>query len=356
MLLLLTATAVAIVVFFARDPRGESTWRRLIAPAVAAVLLGGIVVLATRNYATLLGVPTGSPAAWILPGSYLAVAVIGVVWALVLHDRRPDIYDGDRAGPARHHQPAHPRRRQDAGMSAGPGEPLPRRRRPQHHIVTATAADTDALSQVIADAFHDLPQSQWLIGDPAARRDILPGYFRILVEHALASGTVHTTPDRSAAALWIPIGADGASPPRDYAARLAEVTGPWADRFTAFDAALERHHPANFAHHHLAILAVHPTRQRQGTGTALLRAYHQVLDQGLNLPAYLEAAQWRTRQLYRRHGYLPSGVFYLPDGGPPMFPMARPAQRLPAGLPVPGPGTGQPVIVPQQRPAPETRA
>jgi hypothetical protein len=91
-LLLLTVTAVAIVAFFARDARGENAWRRLIAPALAAVLLGGIVVLATRNYATLLGVPPGSLAAWILPGSYLAVAVIGAVWAVVLRDRRPGIY------------------------------------------------------------------------------------------------------------------------------------------------------------------------------------------------------------------------------------------------------------------------
>ena len=241
-------------------------------------------------------------------------------------------------------------------MNAGPGEPLPRRRRPRHDILTATEADTDALSQVIADAFGDLPQSQWLISDPDARREILPGYFRILVEHALATGTVHTTADRSAAALWIPIGAEGATHPRDYAARLAEVTGPWASRFTAFDATLERHHPASFAHHHLAILAVHPARQGQGTGSALLRAYHQVLDQGLNLPAYLEAAEWRTRQLYRRHGYLPSGLFYLPDGGPPMFPMARPAQQGPAPVGPLGPGSaiGQPVKVPPPRPAPES--
>ena len=56
-------------------------------------------MLATRNYATLLGVPPGSPAAWILPGCYLAVAVIGVVWAVVLHDRRPDIYAAIGLGP-----------------------------------------------------------------------------------------------------------------------------------------------------------------------------------------------------------------------------------------------------------------
>ena len=222
---------------------------------------------------------------------------------------------------------------QQAGHSLGLLNPL---------LYRLHGAGDGALSQVIADAFGDLPQSQWLIPDPAARREILPGYFRILVEHALATGTVHTTADRSAAALWIPISAEGATQPRDYAARLAEVTGPWASRFTAFDATLERNHPASFAHHHLAILAVHPTRQGQGTGSALLRAYHQVLDQGLNLPAYLEAAHWRTRQLYRRHGYLPSGLFYLPDGGPPFFPMARPAQHrpAPADLPGPDPGTG----------------
>jgi amino acid transporter len=98
-LLLLTATSVAIVVFFARDSRGENIWRRLIAPAIAAVALGGVVVLATRNYATLLGVPAGSPAAWALPGSYLAVTVIGAVWAVVLRGRRPRVYAAIGLGP-----------------------------------------------------------------------------------------------------------------------------------------------------------------------------------------------------------------------------------------------------------------
>ena len=56
-LVLLALTSVAIVAFFARDPSGENVWGRLIAPALAAVLLGGIVVLAVWHYATLLGVP-----------------------------------------------------------------------------------------------------------------------------------------------------------------------------------------------------------------------------------------------------------------------------------------------------------
>src|SRR6266704_86181 len=38
-LILLALTAVAVIAFFARDPRGETAWGRLIAPALAAVLL-----------------------------------------------------------------------------------------------------------------------------------------------------------------------------------------------------------------------------------------------------------------------------------------------------------------------------
>jgi len=91
-LVLLAVTSVAVIAFFARDHRGENAWRRLIAPGLAAVLLGGIVVLAVLHYATLLGVPAGATAAWALPASYAAVAVAGFGWGLVLKIRRPQIY------------------------------------------------------------------------------------------------------------------------------------------------------------------------------------------------------------------------------------------------------------------------
>ena len=91
-LLLLTVTAVAVIAFFARDARGESTWHRLIAPLLAAFLLAGIVVLAAVNYATLLGVPPGAVAAWALPASYGVVAVVGLAWGLVLKIWRPQVH------------------------------------------------------------------------------------------------------------------------------------------------------------------------------------------------------------------------------------------------------------------------
>ena len=83
-----------MIAFFARDPRGETAWPRLIAPALAAILLAGIVVLAVLHYDTLLGVPAAATAAWALPASYAVIAVIGLAWGLILKTRRPQVYAG----------------------------------------------------------------------------------------------------------------------------------------------------------------------------------------------------------------------------------------------------------------------
>jgi GNAT superfamily N-acetyltransferase len=188
-------------------------------------------------------------------------------------------------------------------------------------VVRAGEADADVLSEVIAEAFHGLAPSRWLIQDPAARRRVFPGYFRLYVEHALASGLVHTTADRGGVALWLPA---GAPPPDGYHERLAAVTGPAASRFLVFDAVLDHHHPAGLPHEHLAILAVRPGGQGRGIGTALLRARHAALDRA-GTPAYLEASSPGSRDLYLRNGYvlLSGAPFRLPGDGPPMWPMWR---------------------------------
>jgi GNAT superfamily N-acetyltransferase len=213
-------------------------------------------------------------------------------------------------------------------------------------IVRAGQADIGVLSQVIVDAFFPLAPCQWLISDQAARREIFPRYFRMYVEHAMADGIVHTTPGRDAAALWIPRGPQLPSPPDGYDEHLAQITGPWTERFVVFDAELDDHHLTGTEHHHLAILAVRPDHQGQGTGTALLNAHHTVLDQQ-GMAAYLEASDERTRRIYLRHGYtdygtpieLPGGWSadgdHLPPGqpadGPRMYPMVRRPPVAPSG-------------------------
>jgi GNAT superfamily N-acetyltransferase len=195
--------------------------------------------------------------------------------------------------------------------------------RPDAEVIGATPADLDALSQVIAAAFHDLAPSRWLIADPAARRAIFPGYFRLLIAHAMAAGLVHTTPGRDAVALWLPAGPGVPGPLAGYQQRLNTATAPWTGRFAVFDQALEAHHPAGVPHQHLAILAVRPGRQGRGIGSALLNARHHDLDRD-GVPGYLEASSPRARDLYLWHGYTarPGAAFRLPEG-PLLWPMWR---------------------------------
>lgn len=200
---------------------------------------------------------------------------------------------------------------------------------PGPRAVPADPGDAQRLAGVVATAFRDLPASNWLVPDPAERERIFPDYFRILVDLAFAGGSVDTTPEHEAVALWMPAGSADASGPSDYDERLAAVTGPWADRFRAFDEQLEKNHPTGERHHHLAILAVRPDRQGRGIGGALLEAHHRALDGAASpLPAYLEAASLDSRRLYLRHGYEDmEGALHYPDGvsdRPMMYRMWRP--------------------------------
>jgi hypothetical protein len=78
-------------------------------------------------------------------------------------------------------------------------------------IIRARAAGR--LSAVIAEAFRHLPPSRRLVSAEAARREILPGYFRLHVDHALASGVVCTTePRRSAGSVQLRAGAAAGAP------------------------------------------------------------------------------------------------------------------------------------------------
>lgn len=91
-LLLIAATSVSVVVFFARTPSGDNAWRRAVAPILATLCLVVIVVLAVDNFATLLGVAESSPLTWILPGSYVVAGALGLAWALILRTTSPDVY------------------------------------------------------------------------------------------------------------------------------------------------------------------------------------------------------------------------------------------------------------------------
>ncbi|RZU74647.1 acetyltransferase (GNAT) family protein [Micromonospora kangleipakensis] len=173
-------------------------------------------------------------------------------------------------------------------------------------------AETRAVAERIAWAFHHLDVTRWLVPDEAKREAVLADNFEILVDHAMRHGIVHGTADRSAVAVWFPQAGEPAPPPADYDARLAAACGEWTPRFQHLDELFEANHP-HADHHHLAFLAVAPQRQGSGLGSALLRHHHAVLD-AEGVRGYLEASSERSRDLYARHGYRAAEPFRLPDG------------------------------------------
>ncbi len=191
-------------------------------------------------------------------------------------------------------------------------------------IEPAHPCDLDRLAHVIAAAFADLPPSRWLVPEPGERGRIFPEYFRLYLEHGLRDGQLHTTSTRDAVAIWLPVASKPPAALDDYDARLAAITGRWLSRFRTFDALLDEHHPTGVRHDWLAILAVHPDRQRQGIGGALLEHHHGPLDRE-GVPAYLEASDSANVRLYRRHGFAEFGESIRLPGGAEMYPMWRPA-------------------------------
>ena len=83
-LLLVTVTSVAVIAYFAKTPGEENAVTRFLAPAVSAILLGIMSVVAFLNFDTLLGVPPTDNARYILPALYLLAIILGIIWAATL--------------------------------------------------------------------------------------------------------------------------------------------------------------------------------------------------------------------------------------------------------------------------------
>jgi amino acid transporter len=91
-IILIATTSFAVVAFFARNPSGESSWRRAIAPILASIALTVVVILAIVNFDTVLGVEPDNNVRWIVPIAYLVAAVLGLLYGMFLKARRPQVY------------------------------------------------------------------------------------------------------------------------------------------------------------------------------------------------------------------------------------------------------------------------
>lgn len=91
-LILMTATSIAVLSYFTRIAHCDGMWRTAVAPFLSALALGAILVVTVEQFDALLGVEPTSPLRWMFPASYAVAAATGLAWAFTLRAARPDVY------------------------------------------------------------------------------------------------------------------------------------------------------------------------------------------------------------------------------------------------------------------------
>ncbi|MGA5901050.1 GNAT family N-acetyltransferase [Streptomyces venetus] len=198
-------------------------------------------------------------------------------------------------------------------------------------IRTAGEGDRDLVVRLLDEAFRSDPVSGWVFPGAEDRRANHPGLMAAFTDIVLAAGRIDVTEDGSACALWMSVPADdhdgegdgGGEGEDDGPAQVREAVDPDNERIEQIGRLTAAVHPSGRAHEYLWMIGVAPARQGEGLGTALIESVLDRCDRE-GLPAYLEASNARSRALYERLGFEPSGpVLDLPEGGPSMWPMWR---------------------------------
>jgi ribosomal protein S18 acetylase RimI-like enzyme len=150
----------------------------------------------------------------------------------------------------------------------------------------------------------------------------MPAIVRAFGGNGYAHGSVYVAADGSGAAMWLP---PGVEPDGETLEALAMDNAPVerrADLGGVFERMGEAH--PHEPHWYLPLIGVDPARQGQGIGAALLRHALARIDAD-GLPAYLESSNPRNIELYRRHGFEPTGTIQV-GTSPPIVPMLRRAR------------------------------
>jgi len=92
LLILIAWTSYAVYGYFRRNPQPESAWRVTVLPLLAVVVMSLMFVLATLNFATMLGVPDSDPLRWGVPAAYVVIGVLGTLYGARLRSSRPRVY------------------------------------------------------------------------------------------------------------------------------------------------------------------------------------------------------------------------------------------------------------------------
>lgn len=191
---------------------------------------------------------------------------------------------------------------------------------------SAQPRDHAVALDVLTDAATGNPVHHWAEPDPARRPQQIRLRMATLLEHAAVHGTIRiaeTAGTPAGVAVWFPYPLDPAATDvhdltlnDHHGLRFTDAV----IRLGRLGQALKARHPTVAPHHYLAGIGVLTGEQNHGIGTALIADPHTGLNHH-HTPAYVEADNWRSRNLYRRLGYTDLGEPVTVDGSPPVQPM-----------------------------------
>ena len=184
--------------------------------------------------------------------------------------------------------------------------------------------DPQVAGAVLGRAFLEDPVFGWLVQGSDRERRLVRTFTAFAGTASRAPGSrVLVTPERTAAALWLPPGGWRAGVPEFLrtAVPLTAALRTGAVRGLRLQAVVERSHLQE-PHWYLEALGAVPEARGTGVGRRVVQPVLDVCDDA-RLPAYLESSNPRNLSFYERLGFVRGEPLPVPPGCPPLMPMTR---------------------------------
>lgn len=194
-------------------------------------------------------------------------------------------------------------------------------------IRPATHADVDAMTDALTTAFFHDPVWGPVFPDESRRAAQSAVMWRAYAASALRYPWTFVTPGAEAAAIWIPPGGVELTDEEDTAVEplLRSLIGSRTDSVLEGLHRFDASHPNEEPHYYLSLLGTRNDRRGAGIGMALLDQCLAAIDTE-HAPAYLESSNPLNNRRYEAAGFVDMGTFAMPDGGPTVTRMWRPAR------------------------------
>jgi GNAT superfamily N-acetyltransferase len=202
----------------------------------------------------------------------------------------------------------------------------------ERQIIALKGTHIAAAAEVAARAFVEDPMFTYIFPNTALRPKLLRRFMAVALRYGVLFGEVATTTDNVGSALWLLPSQTNITPARMLRSGMAAlpltIGLPAFRRFLAFASYDDQVHSwiMHEPHWYLLNLAVEPSLQRHGIGSALIAPVLTRADRA-GQPCYLETNNPGNLPFYARHRFEVAHVGRVPNDGPPFWGLLRKPQR-----------------------------